>query len=136
MSGIEVAIVSLLRQSAGAGKRITPSTETVKVYEELPRIIYSMIDLNRVYSDDGNTGVAQAIYQLDIFAGKVTEAHELADAIRVGIDGLRGEVAGVPILRVYFGRERFGAGDSAEGANNRVSRYSMDVTIIYRERVS
>ena len=133
---IEIALVTLLRQHAGAGRRVTPSTETVKVYEDLPRIIYSMIALDRIYSDDGNVGIVEVTYQLDIFSAKVTEAHEIADAIRVDIDGLRGEVAGVPILRIYFGGERFGAGDSAEGANNRVSRYSMDVTIIYRERVS
>lgn len=130
---IDVALATLVKAHAGVAARVTPGTETVLLTRDLPRVIYTLIGVTRRYSDGGNTGLAQARYQLDVFADKATEARAVADAIRVGLDGHKGTTDGTRIDRVYFDAENFAKGEKIEGANRTVARYSQDVIIEYRE---
>ena len=130
---IDVALTTLLKAAAGAATRVTPSTETELVYTQLPRVIYSLIGLDRRYSDDGNAGLTQARYQLDIFADKASQARAVADAIRIGMDGHSGTTDGTKIERIYFDSENFAKGERIEGANRTVARYSQDMVVEYRE---
>lgn len=129
---IEEAIVSLLKQHAGT-TRVNPSTETVKVTEALPRIVYTLIDKERDYTDDGTTGLPLARMQLDIFADRFTAARQIAENIRVNLDGYRGTVADTAIVRIWFPSERWGRGDRADGEDATVARYRQDMLIRYRE---
>lgn len=114
---------------------VHPSTEIKPLTSNLPRVIYTQIDAQRRYCDDGNIGVIPAHYQLDIFADKVTEARAIADAIRIGLDGYRGVSDGVSILRIHFPSESFTKGEKAEGANKAPARMSQDIVVTYREQV-
>jgi Protein of unknown function (DUF3168) len=139
---IDFALVQLLREHAGVGTRINPSTESVRVTVDLPRIVYSLIDSQREWTDDGATGLVEARYQLDIFADRVTDARDIADTLRTNLDGFKGSVTPdlpdvegeeVVILRIHFDSERFEKGERAEGANKTVARFVQDIFVLYRE---
>lgn len=130
---IDIALVSLLRLHAGAGQRVNPSSETFQIADELPRVVYTLIDVQRDYTDDGSTGLATGRYQLDIFASTVTAARNVADAIRIGMDGYTGTIDGTAILRVWFDSERFGQELRDEKSKKTIARYVLDVFVAYRE---
>jgi hypothetical protein len=89
----------------------------------------------RRYCDDGNAGLTQARYQLDIFAALPSTARGLADAIRVALDGYAGTADGTRIERIYFESERHESPERMDGEAVSVSRFSQDVIIEYREPV-
>lgn len=130
---IDVALHTLIKTHAGVAARVTPSTETVLVSKALPRVVYTLLRLTRRYSDDGNCGLVQARYQIDVFADKVTAARAVAEALRTRLDGHKGTTAGTKIERIYFGSERFARGERIEGADATVARYLIDLFVEYRE---
>lgn len=130
---IDNALHSLLTTHAGVATRITPSTETVLVHTDLPRVVYTLIGTTRRYSDSGNSKLTQGRYQLDIFADKGTQARSIADAIRNGLDGYAGTTKETTILRIYFDSESFGKAERIEGVNRTVARFIQDLIIEYRE---
>lgn len=133
---IDVALHSLIAQHAGVSTRVTPSTETVFVSKDLPRVVYTLIDTVRTYSDKGNSGLVRARYQLDIFAAKVTEARAVADALRIGLESYAGTTDDTKVDRIYFDSEQFAKGDRVEGANQITARFSQDLIVVYREATS
>src|SRR5690606_682775 len=101
---------------------------------ELPLVIYTQVGITRRYNDDGNVGLVQGRFQLDIFAALPTAARTIANAIRTGLDGYRGTIDGTDILRVYLPEgERFGAPDRVDGDAVSYARYIQELTIEFRE---
>lgn len=135
---IDIALQSLLATASGV--KVYPSTETEPVTANLPKVLYTLIDLPNDYTDDGSTGLRKARYQLDIFAEKMTAARNIADDIRISLDDWRGTVAAdnnaTKIERISFDTERFQKGESVAGQNKTIARYIQDVIVDYRERVS
>jgi hypothetical protein len=131
---IDSALASLLRAHC---PRVAPSTEVTKVTSDLPRVVYTLIDTDRLDSDDGPSSLATATYQLDIFAARASDARSLADAIRVALNGRGPELASSPrIERITLRGDRFVPGQRAEGENAVVARFSFDVTVTYREQIA
>lgn len=129
---IEEAIVSLLKEHSGT-TRVTPSTETVKVTQDLSRVVYTLLENDRDYTDDGPTGLPLGRFQLDIFAVRMVEARQIAENIRGQLDGYQGTVAGTAIRRIWFPSERWSRGDRAEGEDATVARYRQDMLVRYRQ---
>ncbi len=129
---IEKALYSILVDAAGIN-RVHPSTETVTLTRDLPKIVYTPIDLQRQYCDDGATGLVKGLYQLDVFADRMTEARQLYDIIRASLDGFSGEEDDTQIARISFGSERWEKGEALPGANKVVSRFIAEMTVDYYE---
>lgn len=140
---IDESLVSLFRTVAGVNLRITPSTELVLVYTQLPRLIYTLVPGgDRRYSDDGAAGLVQGIYQLDAFAEYESDARDIMKKLMArniidvppGLDGYRGAVLGVRIERIYFpNHESFSQGEKIEGKGRAVARVMNTMTVEYRE---
>jgi hypothetical protein len=132
---LNTALFNLISTAVGH-TRVHPSTETVTVSSNFPKVIYTRIATVRRYCDDGNSGLTQARYQLDIFADKVSTAESIADQIRIALDGYSGTSDSTTILRISFDSENFSKGEKQEGANKTPARYSQDLICEYRESVS
>jgi hypothetical protein len=130
---IDVALTTLLRTPAGGPTRVAPGTERVQVTPgTLPRVIYTLIDTERDYTDDGS-GLVRATYQLDLFASTLSAATALAKAIRLAMDNYTGTVDSTPILRIYFQGERFSPAEQMPGAQQTACRFVMTMFVDYRE---
>jgi hypothetical protein len=133
---IENALVSLIRGVAG-NARVTPSTETVLVYTELPRIIYTLATTEENWTDDGDDDLLQARYTLDIFANTMTEARNLGTLLRKrvadgGLNGYKGTVDSTKIDLVMFRGPNFAQGEPIPGGKT-IARVSEDISVWYRE---
>jgi hypothetical protein len=133
---IDVALVTLIKQHAGTADRVHSGGERVELTRDLPKIVYTLIGLDRLYCDDGNVGLVKGRYQLDIFAATPTAARTIADNIRVGLDGYAGTVDGTTLLRVYFDSERMQPPQQPVGQASTAARFTQDLIVDYRERVS
>ena len=76
-----------------------------------PYVTYTRIATNRVHSADGESGLVQALFQLDIWARTHKAAHELADALRLAMSGYSGAMGSFTVRGAILDDER----DSPEG---------------------
>lgn len=132
---IDNAINQLLRAFAGVADRVKPSTTVTRISDPMPRLVYSAIGGDRLYTDSGASTLIPGQYQLDVFAATATEARVVLDTIRLALDGYRGTVNGTRIDRISFPSvPRPGplALDSA-GANASVARLIQDMNVAYRD---
>ena len=103
---IDTALTTLLKAHAGVGDRVHSGAQLVKVTTDLPKLLYSLLGIERRYTDDGNTGLTQGRYQIDIFAVLPSDARAIADAIRLALDGYQGTQDDTRIERLLFRNER------------------------------
>lgn len=136
---IEVAITTLLEATAGVGERIYPSSGSVAVDTDLPRILWTLLDEERRYSDDGNDRLTLATFQLDVFAELPETCRNIfasitadADASPPGLDGYSGTVDDTEIVRVYFRGVRSAQGGKIEGKDQTYHRYLCEMFVEYR----
>lgn len=134
---IDVALTTLLKASAGVGDRVYCGGEVVEVTRDPPKVVYTWIGGDTIYSDDGNVGLIKGRYQLDIFAARPTACRSIADAIRNALDGYSGSQDGTPIVRIYFpDRGQVIGPEVPVGQKASAARFSQDLLIDYRENVS
>jgi len=96
--------------------------------EQLPAIAYTLEDDASQQTQQGPSGMREAIYQINIWAYTRRDAMNVARELRSALDGYRGLFKDVPITGAFLdslGRER----DSDTGAYC----VSMRFTIHYRE---
>lgn len=140
---IDQAIASLLSTYA-TGATIFASAQMVKIkpaaqpYQpadltKLPRVGYMLLHTQRRYSDDGDIGLSQAMYQIDIFTDLPSAGRTLANAIRAGMDGYKGTVQNTAIERIYIDNERHQPPERSGGENSGICRYSIDLIVEYRD---
>lgn len=89
MKHVEKAIYELLKGLAGGRVYALRAAQNAPA----PFVVYQRIDGERWRSLDGPSGVAQAMVQVDAYAGEYYEAKELAHAAEAILDGYRGEAA-------------------------------------------
>jgi hypothetical protein len=130
---IDAALAKLIRAAAGAGTTVHPSTEVKPLTSALPRIIYTQIDEEQDYCDDGETGLVRAVYQLDFFDQQVTAAKAKARTVRQALRDLRGLQEGIYFHRFTFSSGNFAKGEKLDGDNKTIGRFSQDLEIQYRE---
>lgn len=134
---IDTAITTLLKAHAGVSNRVYSGAMEVKVQQDLPKVLYTQIGNIRHYTDDGNTGLCRGQWQIDIFATLPSAAREIADNIRVGLDGYKGTTDGTTIERIWFDdNDRPEKPERIEGEAVSVSRFKLLMNVYYRERTT
>ena len=98
-----------------------------------PCITYSRLSTRRFYGNDSPTGQAIAHYQLDVWADTQLTALQLADAVRLALDGRRGTFYGKHLDAVHVTDQSDGATQVRPGEQKPVARITMDVTIGFPE---
>jgi hypothetical protein len=96
--------------------------------EQLPAIAYTLEDDSTQQTQQGPSGMREAVYQINIWADTRREVMAIAREVRSALDGFRGAFKDIPILGVFLdsmSRER----DSDTGA----FWVSMRFTIHYQE---
>lgn len=107
---IEKALVSRLVGATSAGDRITPlSLERTPV---LPALTYQRVSTPRDVSHDGAQGYAGYRVQIVCYAKRTNDgagyrlAKQLADEVRLALDGWRGTAAGVTVGMCQIANDR------------------------------
>jgi hypothetical protein len=96
--------------------------------EQLPAIAYTLEDDSTQQTQQGPSGMREAVYQINVWAETRREVMAVAREVRSALDGYRGAFKDIPILGVFLdslSRER----DSDTGA----FCVSMRFTIHYQE---
>jgi hypothetical protein len=135
---IDIALAVLIRATINGTEgtiKVSPSTQlrTGKITDHLPRVVYTLVNEERDYCDEGSTGLPLANYQLDIFDSKMSEARALSRLIRESLDGYRGTVGEDVIVRMWFPSESWSEAFRLEASQQTVARVSLDVSIRYRD---
>jgi len=97
----------------------------------LPAVTYRRIDTVRGRSHSGPDGLATPRIQLDIWATDPDVADAIAEAIRIRIDGYRGQMGDVPVGSV----ELVGDVDDDDPETG-LYRRVLDVSITHEEAVA
>ena len=104
MSLIEEALVSKVTNDAGVSALIANRFYPVKLPQKvtLPAMTCRRISGSRVHSLNGSSGLASPRFQFSAWAKKYTEAKDIAEKLRLAIQGFRGTVLGVRIDAILF----------------------------------
>ena len=130
MPDIDEALVDHLLGQAGLTALV--ATRIYRDYfpqdEQLPAIAYTLEDDSSQHTQQGPSGMREAVYQVNIWADTRREVMAVAREVRSALDGYRGAFKDIPILGTFLdslSRER----DSDTGA----FCVSMRFTIHYQE---
>jgi hypothetical protein len=97
----------------------------------LPALTYSRVDTVRPRSHSGPSGLPTPRIQLDVWANDPDSADAIAEALRIRLDGYRGQMGDVPVGSVEL------VGDSdADDAETGLYRRILDVAITHEEAVA
>ncbi len=100
----------------------------------MPLVAFQRVSTDRVYSDDGRSGLAGPVIQIDCwsdapeYAGSYAKSKEIAEAIRLGLESFRGMWGPIRIQEVTITSEN----DLYEG-QDRTRRVSVDYRIWHDE---
>jgi hypothetical protein len=135
---IDTAMTILLKAHAGVGDRVYSGGERVEVTRDLPKVVYTLLgDVEPIYTDDGQAGLVEETCQVDCFAAKPSAARLVLDNLRVALDGYSGTHDATVIARISFqSRPRMEKPEGVVGAIATAARYTQDVTVQYRERMT
>lgn len=97
---LEAALVQFLKNDSAifnkVNSRIHPFSKRPQS-DPLPAITYLRVSAPRSHSHDGPDGLVPARIQLDVLGEDYKEAKELADLVRILLDGFRGKMGEVEI---------------------------------------
>ena len=117
MADLDEALVDYLLDRPGltvlVGTRIFP--DYFPQSEQLPAIAYTLEDDSSKHTQQGPSGMREAIYQVNIWADTRREVMAVAREVRSALDGFRGAFKDIPISGTFLdslSRER----DSDTGA--------------------
>jgi hypothetical protein len=135
MSLVEVNLFNRLTQFSGlipyVGSRVYP----VKMPQNasLPVITFQRISGERVFAMDKGSGLAFPRFQIDVWSKSYKEVKEIAEQVRLALEGYRNISSGVDINGIlYLGdTDEF----SSEGTDlqQEIFRVSMDFRIWHNE---
>jgi hypothetical protein len=130
LADFDEALVDYLLGQPGiaalVAKRIYP--DYFPQSEQLPAIAYTLEDDSSQQTQQGPSGMREAVYQINVWADTRREVMAVAREVRSALDGFRGAFKDIPILGAFLdsmSRER----DSDTGA----FCVSMRFTIHYQE---
>lgn len=105
-----------------------------------PAMTFGWVSGNRFHHLDGAAGIAGPRVQFDCWALTYLEAEALFEALRLALDGFRGDIGGSPPTRRIQGIFSEGERDLYEdgaaigsGSGAGLYRRSADFTIVYEE---
>jgi hypothetical protein len=129
---LEGAIVSKLRATSGVtditGLRIWPARRVQA--RDLPAITVQRVSGAPVYTNDGESGLAEARIQIDSWGATYTEAKNAARAVQTALSAFTGTVDSVAFRFSYLDTER----DDQEGGGDEpeyLFRTSMDFMVMF-----
>jgi len=104
---IEAAVYDLLINDAAVevlvGRSVYPAI--IPQGESLPAITYQQISGVREYTADGAFGMTSARFQINCWAESYSEVRNLADAVRIRLDGLSGTAQNIKIYSILIDDE-------------------------------
>lgn len=104
--------------------------------QRAPFITFQRVTGNKIRDINGPSGLAQTSFQVDVYADAYLECKQLADAVRLILDGYRGTVTigadSVRIAGVSFQAERDFIDD---GVDPKLYRSSVDYLFMYDEDI-
>jgi len=114
-----------------------------RVYEEiaeqdsaLPYITYQIVSSNRdAYSLDGANGQVESRLQVSCWAASGVKRRQLADTLRMAVDGYRGFWNGTEIQSVFIDADEAAFEASAENEQSRAWGWRFDLLITHVENV-
>jgi hypothetical protein len=102
----------------------------------LPTVVLTQISLNSDHHMTAASGLYEAGYQIDGYANHVSLADEIAEQVRLSVDGLRTEEFDTVTLdAVQMDGDRMEVLDTRIGEDEQTHRRSIDITIWYRDVV-
>jgi hypothetical protein len=118
--------------SALVGTRVYPLVAPQDA--ELPLLVYQRISTPRVRSQSGPSGLAHPRFQITARATSVSQLRDLANKVRIALDGFKGVMggaSGVNVGAIFQDNERDGYGETT-------MEYSvqMDFIIWHREAIA
>lgn len=99
---------------------------------ELPGITYRRVTTERRYTHSGSSGLAKPRFQLDLWDATYLGVRQLANTLRIGIDGYHGTLNGRYIGSIMIVDEQDAGEEDATGRY----RVIMDVEVDHNEEVS
>ena len=99
----------------------------------LPAITYQRISGSHVRSLEGSSGASEARYQITAWASTGLAAKQLADYVRLSLDGFSGAMGDVTVKRVYLEDDRDQFEPAAGNDEERRNGVLMDFSIWYHE---
>lgn len=134
-AAIKTRIEAALTSASFTGYRVAPATEHAIFTSPLALLVqFNQVTGSRVESDQGASSLANATYQLDFVAATLREARHAADAVRIQLSAYRGTTDSTQILWMRFDSDRHGVTTQAPGADQGPARFSVDMSVHYRER--
>lgn len=108
MAHIEAAPVALLTADTAIDALIDGRIHPSKLVqsEPFPAITYLRVSTPRIRSHSGPSGLAHARVQINCWAETWTGARDLADLVRMRLDGWKGVAGGVRIGGIQLDSER------------------------------
>lgn len=130
---IEQALIKHLLANPGVTTLVKDRVHLKKYPQrgELPAIVIHKVSGPREHSHDGPSALAHPRYQFDIYAKDAQAANDLAEKVRLALDGYKGTMGGVDGVRVdgvFLEDERDDYDDGAE-----VQACSLDFTVWHGE---
>lgn len=116
---IEQALVQHLLTNAAVAAKVGNRVHLKQLPQRstLPAIVIHKVSGPREHSHDGSSGLARPRFQFDMYAATAEAANDLAEKVRLALDGFRGTMGGVSGVRVdgvFLENERDDYDDSAE----------------------
>ena len=129
MSLIEQGLLTHLQADAGITAIVDGRIDAVvsPQNETLPRITFQRISSNRVMSFGGPSGLTRGRFQIDCWAATYDDSKNLAEAVRLAMDGFSGLMGDVPVRVILL------TDNDLFEANPKTYRVSMDFAIWYEE---
>lgn len=130
MSLPEEHLFSRLTGFAGLTSLVSSRVYSIKLPSNctFPAVTYFRVSSNPVESMTGSSALSFARFQLDSWAKTYTEAKNLAEQVRLCLQGYKGTIAGITFFGVNFIGDRDLFDDEAE-----IYRVSADYWIHYNE---
>lgn len=119
------------------GDRLEVGTNTIDLRKDLPKAVYTCIDDEEEYDDDGLVGIAKALYQIDVFAVHHADANAILSAIAAVFedeDTFPYTNEDIEIVRVFRKSRQHDQTQKTAGAETGLKRISRDFRVMYRVR--
>ena len=104
-----------------------------------PYITYTKISNDHTSNQSGGSGLAQPVYQLDVWADSALSAESVYDALRAALDGYSGTMGTgayeTTVESVFVVDDDEGFEKPTDGSQQATYRHRVDITIWHRETV-
>lgn len=133
---MEADLISRLEAVTGVTNLVSS-----RIYVMVPQnAIYPLIRMQRIGSDhnqemNGSAGVVEAIVQIDCIGRKAKQAKDVAEQVRLALQGWKGSQGGTEFRSILLTDQRDLEEPDQQGGEFGHFRVSMDFTVTYQESI-